>query len=71
MAIFLPVNYAEGLKMTIIFDFLDVGERFYDPSTAEFFVKVCDNAAERLIGGNYSTGDLLTFDSSESVEVDA
>lgn len=57
--------------MTIIFDFLDVGERFYDPSIGEFFVKVCDNAAERLISGNYSTGDLLTFDSSESVEVDA
>ncbi len=57
--------------MTIIFDFLDVGERFYDPSTGEFFVKVCDNAAERLIGGNYSSGNLLTFDSGESVEVDA
>lgn len=55
--------------MSIIFDFLDVGERFYDPSTAEFFVKVCDNAAERLIGDNYSTGHLMTFESDELVEV--
>lgn len=55
--------------MLIDFDALDVGERFFDPSTAEDFVKVCGNAAERLIGGNYSSGHLMTFEPGERVEV--
>jgi hypothetical protein len=54
--------------MTAIrFDALDVGERFHDAATAEDYAKVCGNAAERLIGGNYHTGDLVTFDSKELV----
>ena len=55
--------------MQIEFESLDIGERFYDPSTAEDFVKVCGNAAELLIGGNYHTGKLVTFESIELVEV--
>ena len=49
----------------IRFDALDVGERFHDATTAEDYAKVCDNAAERLIGGNYHGGHLMTFESTE------
>ena len=55
--------------MQIKFENLDVGERFYDSSTAEDFVKVCGNAAELLTGGNYHTGTLVTFNPIELVEV--
>jgi hypothetical protein len=55
--------------MQIKFESLDVGERFYDSSTAEDFVKVCGNAAELLTGGNYHTGTLVTFHPIEIVEV--
>lgn len=51
----------------IRFDALDVGERFHDATTAEDYAKVCDNAAERLIGGNYHSGHLMTFESTELV----
>jgi hypothetical protein len=52
---------------TITFDALDVGERFHDATTAEDYAKVCNNAAERLIGGNYHSGDLMTFEPTELV----
>jgi hypothetical protein len=58
------------VSMLIKFEKLDVGERFYDQNTTEFFVKVCDNAAEFLIGGNYHTGQLATFEYDDFVEVD-
>jgi hypothetical protein len=52
---------------TITFDALDVGERFHDATRAEDYAKVCNNAAERLIGGNYHSGDLMTFEPTELV----
>jgi hypothetical protein len=52
----------------VSFDSLDVGARFFDPSTAEDFSKVCGNAAEILKGGNYHTGHLCTFEKSELVQ---
>lgn len=56
--------------MLIKFESLEVGERFYDPNTAEDFCKVCGNAAEFLIGGNYHSGQLCTFDDFDFVEVE-
>ena len=50
------------------FDSLEVGARFFDPATAEDFAKVCGNAAEFLTGGNYYTGQLVTFEPSELVQ---
>lgn len=55
--------------MKIKFKELDVGERFYDPNTAEDYCKVCGNAAEFLVGGNYNSGQLATFEEDEFVEV--
>lgn len=55
--------------MLIKFDDLDVGERFYDPNTAEDFVKLCGNGAEFLTGGNYHSGQIATFDADDLVEV--
>ena len=52
----------------IPFDSLEVGERFFDPNTAEDFAKVCGNAAEFLAGGNYHTGQLATFEPHELVQ---
>ena len=52
----------------VTFESLDIGERFFDPNTAEDFSKVCGNAAEHLIGGNYHSGRLMTFDSHEFVQ---
>jgi len=51
----------------IQFENLEVGERFHDAATAEDYAKVCDNAAERLIGGNYQSGHLMTFEPTELV----
>jgi hypothetical protein len=51
----------------IKFESLDVGERFHDAATAEDYAKVCENAAERLIGGNYHSGHLMTFEPTELV----
>jgi len=48
---------------------IEVGERFFDPNTAEDYSKVCGNAAEFLSGGNYHTGQLATFDDDEFVEL--
>ena len=55
--------------MRIKFKNIEVGERFFDPNTAEDYSKVCGNAAEFLVGGNYHTGQLVTFDHEEFVEV--
>lgn len=52
----------------IQFENLDVGERFFDPNTAEDFAKVCGNAAEHLVGGNYHSGRLMTFEPNELVQ---
>jgi len=52
----------------ITFDSLDVGERFFDPNTTEDYSKVCGNAAEFLIGGNYHSGELATFEPHELVQ---
>jgi len=54
--------------MKIKFKNLDVEDRFYDPNTAEYYLKVCGNAAELLIGGNYNSGQLVTFEEDEFVE---
>jgi len=51
----------------IQFENLEVGERFHDAATAEDYAKTCGNAAERLIGGNYHSGDLVTFEPTELV----
>ena len=51
------------------FNDIEVGERFFDPNTAEDYSKVCGNAAEFLSGGNYHTGQLATFDDDEFVEL--
>ena len=48
---------------------IEVGERFFDPNTAEDYSKVCGNAAEFLVGGNYHSGQLATFDEDEFVEL--
>jgi hypothetical protein len=48
---------------------IEVGERFFDPNTAEDYSKVCGNAAEFLVGGNYHTGQLAIFDDDEFVEL--
>jgi hypothetical protein len=52
----------------VTFDSLDVGERFFDPNTAEDYSKVCGNAGEYLIGGNYHSGQLATFEPNELVQ---
>jgi hypothetical protein len=52
----------------VTFESLDVGARFFDPSTAEDFCKVCGNAAELLAGGNYHTGQLCTFEKHELIQ---
>jgi len=52
----------------VSFESLDLGARFFDPSTAEDFAKVCGNAAEILTGGNYYTGQLVTFEPVELVQ---
>jgi len=52
----------------VTFESLEVGERFFDPNTAEDFLKVCGNAAEFLTGGNYFTGQIVTFEPSELVQ---
>ena len=53
----------------IQFENIEVGERFHDAATAEDYAKVCNNAAERLIGGNYHSGDLMTFEPTELVQL--
>jgi hypothetical protein len=53
----------------IQFENIEVGERFFDPNTAEDFAKVCGNAAEHLIGGNYHSGQLMTFEPTELVQI--
>ena len=55
--------------MRVKFKNIEVGERFFDPNTAEDFSKVCGNAAEFLTGGNYHSGQLATFDEDEFVEI--
>jgi len=55
--------------MRVKFKNIEVGERFFDPNTAEDFSKVCGNAAEFLTGGNYHSGHLATFDEDEFVEI--
>jgi hypothetical protein len=52
----------------IKFEQLDVGERFFCPSTGEDFAKVSQNCAEFLTGGNYYTGQLVTFEAIALVE---
>ena len=56
------------MKNLIQFENLEVGERFFDPNTAEDYEKICGNAAEFLVGGNYSSGQLATFEPSELVQ---
>jgi len=51
----------------IEFKDVDVGERFFDPNTTEDYCKTCGNAAEWLTGGNYQSGQLLTFCENEIV----
>jgi len=55
--------------MKIKFKKLDIGERFYDPNTAEDYVKVSENAAEFLVGGNYNSGQITTFEEDDFMEV--
>jgi hypothetical protein len=55
--------------MRIKFKNVEVGERFYDPNTAEDYSKVCGNAAEFLTGGNHHSGQLATFEEDEFVEI--
>jgi hypothetical protein len=57
----------EAATKLVAFDLLEVGERFFDPNTAEDFAKMCGNAAEHLTGGNYHSGRLMTFDPSDLV----
>jgi hypothetical protein len=52
----------------VSFESLDLGARFFDPVTAEDFAKICGNAAEFLTGGNYCTGQLVTFEPTELVQ---
>ena len=56
------------MSQLVTFESIDIGERFFDPNTAEDFSKVCGNAAEHLIGGNYHSGRLMTFDDHELVQ---
>ena len=55
--------------MKIKFKKLDIGERFYDPNTAEDYVKVSENAAEFLVGGNYNSRQITTFEEDDFMEV--
>ncbi len=52
----------------VTFENIEIGGRFFDPSTAEDYCKVCGNAAEFLTGGNYHSGQLATFEESELVQ---
>jgi hypothetical protein len=52
----------------VTFESLEVGERFFDPNTAEDYQKTCGNAAEFLVGGNYNSGVLATFEDAELVQ---
>lgn len=51
----------------LTFKQLEIGERFFSPSTCEDFAKVSETKAEFLTGGNYYTGEIVDFDPEEIV----
>jgi len=54
--------------MMMKFEDINVGEKFFDPYSGEYFTKVCGNAAEIQSGGDW-IGSLITFDADEMVEL--
>jgi hypothetical protein len=52
----------------ITFGELELNTKFFDTESGEYFSKICGNAAEFISGGDYFTGQLVTFDSNELVE---
>ena len=55
------------MKIKKLFQDLFVGDSFFDPNSGDYFVKRCGNAAEWLKGGDYFTGQLITFNNDEFV----
>lgn len=48
---------------------LVVGQRFFDPESGDFLIKVSDIAAKIDSGGDYLEGALCPFDNDEKVEL--
>jgi len=51
------------------FAHLEVGQRFFDSVSGDFFIKVSNTEAKVDSGGDYLEGALCPFDNDETVEL--
>jgi len=48
---------------------LKADQKFYDLNSGEYFLKVCQNCAEWLPNSHHQSGQLVTFDEDEFVDL--
>lgn len=56
--------------MQVEFKSLNVGDKFFDPTSGENMIKVCANAADFITGGDYFSGCLAQFELNEMVIIE-
>ena len=56
--------------MKTTFSKLNIGDKFFDPNSGEYFIKVCGNAADFISGGDYFSGCFAEFEEDEIVIIE-